>query len=55
MRSDAIGVGGYESDWRAGTAGIIGQVFDVNWWGIAYNAYGRAGACIGGGTNFLNA
>jgi len=55
MRSDAVGVGGYENDWRAGTAGIIGQVFDVNWWGIAYNVYGRAGACIGGGSSFLNA
>lgn len=55
MRSDAVGVGGYASDWRAATAGIIGQVFDSNWWGISYNAYGRAGACIGGGTSFLNA
>jgi autotransporter-associated beta strand protein len=55
MRSDAVGVGGYADDWRAGTAGIIGQVYDANWWGIAYNAYGRAGACIGGGSSFLNA
>ena len=55
MRSDAVGVGGYASDWRAGTAGIVGQVFDNNWWGIAFNAYGRAGACIGGGSSFLNA
>lgn len=55
MRSDAVGVGGYAGDWRDGTAGIISQSFDTNWWGIAYNTYGRAGACIGGGTNFLNA
>ncbi len=30
-------------------------MFDANWWGIAYNAYGRVGACIGEGTHFLNA
>ncbi|MBP8800125.1 MAG: autotransporter-associated beta strand repeat-containing protein [Kiritimatiellae bacterium] len=55
MRSEGVGVGGYANDWRSGTAGIIGQVYDANWWGIAYNAYGRAGACIGSGGNFLNA
>jgi hypothetical protein len=47
LRTSTDGVGAMADDWRYKT-GVIGQDYDVSWWGIALCSGGRVGAGIGG-------